>query len=72
MKDITIDQLRERVVEEGETVRVLRDGVVVARIVPVEGWESKTPAWKYPPEIRLSLGDVSLSERIVADRDDRL
>ena len=28
-----------------------------------------TPAWKKPPQVRLSLGSLSLSDEILADRD---
>lgn len=55
-------------VEEGETVRVYRTGRSVADIVPVK---AVMPAWKKPPEARLSLGSLSLGDEILADRDEK-
>ena len=45
-----------------------RNGRPVADIVPVK---TETPAWKMPPQIRLSLGSLSLSDEILADRDEK-
>jgi prevent-host-death family protein len=74
MRETTFTELRNHAktffdaVEEGETVRVYRNGRPVADIVPVK---SATPAWKKPPQIRLSLGTLSLSDEILADRDEK-
>ncbi len=54
-------------VEEGETVRVYRNGRPVADIVPIK---AAMPAWKKPPEVRLSLGNLSLGDEVLADRDE--
>lgn len=74
MRETTFTELRNHAkaffdaVEEGETVRVYRNGRPVADIVPIK---SATPAWKKPPRTRLSLGSLSLSEEILADRDEK-
>lgn len=74
MRETTFTELRNHAktffdaVEEGETVRVYRNGRPVADIVPVK---TETPAWKMPPQIRLSLGSLSLSDEILADRDEK-
>ena len=72
MRETTFTELRNHAksffdaVEEGETVRVYRNGRPVADIVPVK---TATPAWKKPPQTRLYLGSLSLSDEVVADRD---
>lgn len=74
MRETTFTELRNHAktyfdaVEEGETVRVYRNGRPVADIVPVG---TATPAWKKPPLTRLSLAGLSLSDEILADRDDQ-
>ena len=74
MRETTFTELRNHAktffdaVEEGETVRVYRNGRPVADIVPVK---AATPSWKNPPQIRLSLGSLSLSDEILADRDEK-
>jgi hypothetical protein len=50
-------------VEDGEIVH--RNGQMVPDIVPVK---AAIPAWKKPPQIRLSLGNLSLGDEILADR----
>jgi len=71
MRETTLTELRNHAktffdaVEEGETVRVYRNGWPVADIVPVK---AAMPAWKQPPRTRLSLGSLSLSDEVVADR----
>jgi len=55
-------------VEGGETVRVYRNGRPVADIVPVK---AAMPAWKKPPQTRLSLGSLSLGDEVLADRDEQ-
>ena len=73
MRETTFTELRNHAkvffdaVEEGETVRVYRNGRPVADIVPVK---AATPAWKKPPQVRLSLGTLSLGDEVLADRDD--
>lgn len=52
-------------VEDGETVRVYRNGRPIADIVPVT---KAMPAWKKPPQTRLSLGTLSLGDEVLADR----
>jgi len=42
-----------------------RNGRSVADIVPIK---AAKPAWKKPPQIRLSLGNLSLGDEILADR----
>lgn len=74
MRETTFTELRNNAktffdaVEDGETVRVYRNGRPVADIVPVK---AAMPAWKKPPQVRLSLGSLSLSDEILADRDER-
>lgn len=74
MRETTFTELRNNaktffdVVEGGETVRVYRNGRPVADIVPVK---AAVPAWKKPPQTRLSLGDLNLSDEILADRDEK-
>lgn len=73
MRETTFTELRNHAkvffdaVEEGETVRVYRNGRPVADIIPVK---AAMPAWKKPPQTRLSLGTLSLSDEVLADRDD--
>ena len=74
MRETTFTELRNNAktffdaVEDGETVRVYRNGRPVADIVPVK---TAVPAWKKPPQVRLSLGSLSLSDEILADRDEK-
>ena len=71
MRETTFTELRNHAktffdaVEDGETVRVYRKGRPVADIVPVKA----TQAWKKPPQVRLSLAGLSLSDEVLADRD---
>jgi prevent-host-death family protein len=73
MRETTLTKLRNHAktffdaVEEGETIRVNRNGRPVADIVPVK---AAMPAWKKPPRTRLSLGSLSLGDEILADRDE--
>ncbi|MFL6290388.1 MAG: type II toxin-antitoxin system Phd/YefM family antitoxin, partial [Thermoanaerobaculia bacterium] len=72
MRETTFTDLRNHAkaffdaVEGGETVRVYRNGRPVADIVPVK---AAIPAWKKPPQTRLTLGSLSLGNEILADRD---
>src|SRR4051794_17477318 len=71
MRETTFTELRNHAktffdaVEDGETVRVYRNGRPVADIVPVRG---AMPVWKKPPQTRLSLGSLNLCDEILADR----
>jgi antitoxin (DNA-binding transcriptional repressor) of toxin-antitoxin stability system len=53
MKSLSFTEYRKRaseiltLVEKGETVRVIRHGKIVAKIVPAETKE-KIPSWKQP------------------------
>jgi prevent-host-death family protein len=73
MRETTFTELRNHAkiffdaVEGGETVRVYRNGRPVADIVPVKA----APAWKQPPQTRISLGSLSLGDEILADRDEK-
>ncbi len=53
-------------VEKGETIRVLRHGKAVAKIVPTDSREAK-PAWKRPG-LRLSVPGESLSRAVLEER----
>jgi len=53
-------------VEKGESIRVLRHGKAVARIVPAELRESKR-AWK-SPGLRLVAEGASLSRAVLQER----
>jgi prevent-host-death family protein len=74
MRETTFTELRSHAkaffdaVEEGETVRVYRNGRPVADIVPIK---TATPAWKKPPLTRLSLDTLSLSDEVLADREEK-
>jgi prevent-host-death family protein len=74
MRETTFTELRNHAkvffdaVEKGETIRVYRNGRPVADIVPIK---AAMPAWKKPPQIRLSLGSLSLSDEVLADRDEK-
>ena len=74
IRETTITELRNHAkvffdaVEKGETIRVYRNGRPVAHIVPIK---AAMPAWKKPPEVRLSLGSLSLGDEVLADRDEK-
>jgi antitoxin (DNA-binding transcriptional repressor) of toxin-antitoxin stability system len=53
-------------VEKGETVRLLRHGKSIARIVP-EDTQGAPPAWKRPG-LRLVVPGVSLSKAILKEK----
>ena len=71
MRETTCTELRNNAktffdaVEDGETVRVYRNGRPVADIVPIR---AAMPAWKKLPQIQLSLGSLSLGDEVLADR----
>jgi prevent-host-death family protein len=69
MKTVTFTEFRNNAsqiidrVEKGETVRVLRHGKAVARIVP----DQHEPSWKRPVK-PLVIPGVSLSRLILEER----
>ena len=72
MKSLSFTEFRKRaseiltLVEKGETVRVVRHGKTVAKIIPAET-EEKTPSWKRPG-FRLVRAGASLSKAILEER----
>ena len=72
MKSLSFTEYRKRaseiltLVEKGETVRVIRHGKIVAKIVPAETKE-KIPPWKQPGS-RLVRPSESLSKAILEER----
>ena len=72
MKSISFTEFRRRAseiltrVEKGETVRVIRHGKTVAKIIPAET-EEKIPAWKRPG-LGLTRPGASLSKAILEER----
>lgn len=70
MREITITELRNHAkdyfdaVEGGETVRVFRNGKLIAEIVPVR---SGVPSWKRQAT-PVAVEGVSLSREILGDR----
>ena len=74
MKTMTFTEFRQNatsclnIVEEGESIRILRHGKPVADLVPVVE-EKKIPSWKR--EIKpLNLKGVSLSQAVLKDMDE--
>ena len=53
-------------VENGETVQLLRHGKAIAKIVPVET-RKHTTAWKHPG-LRLVISGASLSKAVLEER----
>jgi len=72
MKAVTFTEFRKSasqvldLVEKGETIRVLRHGRAIARIVPDQGADTK-PAWKRPG-LRLVVAGLSLSRAVLEER----
>jgi len=72
MKTINFTEFRKNasgvmdLVEQGETIRVLRHGRAVAKILPAELPERK-PAWKQPGP-RLIMSGSSLSSAVLEER----
>lgn len=72
MKTITFTEFRKNasgvldLVEEGESIRVLRHGKAIARIVPAGSRDLK-PAWKRPG-LRLVVAGKSLSRAVLEER----
>jgi len=75
MKTIAFTEFRNNasevldLVEQGETIRVLRHGKAIAKIVPADGGASRArgAAWKRPG-LRLVLRGTSLSDAILRER----
>lgn len=71
MRDTTFTELRNHAkdyfdaVEDGETVRVFRNGKPIAEIVPIR---PEAPSWK-KPATPLTVKGLSLSREILRDRD---
>jgi antitoxin (DNA-binding transcriptional repressor) of toxin-antitoxin stability system len=55
-------------VEDGETVRVYRNGRLVADIVSAK---AEIPVWKKPPKTRPSLGSLNLGAEVLAGRGEK-
>ncbi len=72
MKTVTFTEFRKNasevldLVEQGETIRILRHGKAIARIVPAESDEGQ-PTWKRPGPRLVTIGG-SLSSAIVEER----
>ena len=72
MKTVTFTELRKHasevldLVEKGESIRVLRHGKAIAKVVPV-GLREGEPAWKRPG-LRLVKAGVSLSRAVLEER----
>lgn len=72
MREATFTELRSHAreyfdkVEAGETVRVIRNGRPIADIVPIP---SDLPSWKQRQNQPLVLSGASISQMIIADRD---
>lgn len=72
MKSLSFTEFRNRaseiltLVEKGETVRIIRHGKTVAKIVPAQS-EKKTLSWKRPG-LRLVSTGASLSKAILEER----
>lgn len=72
MKTVTFTEFRKNasevldLVEKGESIRVLRHGKAIAKIVPTEAGEAK-PAWKRPG-LRLVGSGASLARAVLEER----
>ena len=72
MKTVTFTEFRKHasevlnLVEKGESVRVLRHGKAIARVVPV-GMIEREPSWKRPG-LRLSAKGAALSKAVLEER----
>lgn len=75
MKTVTFTEFRRRasevldLVENGETIRVLRHGRTIARIVPASA-AAGTPAWRRPG-LRLVTRGASISRAVLDERRSR-
>jgi len=72
MKTFTFTEFRKNAsevlnfVEKGNSIRILRHGKAIAKIVPADGRETK-PAWRRPG-VRLVTAGASLSRAIIEER----
>ncbi len=72
MKTMTFTEFRKSasevldLVEKGETIRVLRQGKAVAKVVPADAREA-TAAWRRPG-LRLVVSGASLSKAVLDER----
>jgi prevent-host-death family protein len=72
MKTVTFTEFRKNasgvldLVEKGETIRLLRHGRPIAKIVPADSQETK-PAWRRPG-LRLVAAGASLSRAVLEER----
>jgi antitoxin (DNA-binding transcriptional repressor) of toxin-antitoxin stability system len=72
MKTIAFSAFRKNasgvldLVEQGESIRVLRHGKAIAKIVPAGRTEGK-PAWKRPG-LRLVVAGAALSKAVLEER----
>ena len=72
MKTMTFTEFRKKasgvldLVESGESVRVLRHGRPIAKIIPVGGRDLK-PAWKRSG-LRLVVDGASLAQAVLEER----
>ncbi|MCX6615158.1 MAG: type II toxin-antitoxin system Phd/YefM family antitoxin [Acidobacteria bacterium] len=72
MKTVTFTEFRKNasqvldLVEKGETIRVLRHGKAIAKVVPAELRQAK-PAWKRPG-LRLAVSGASLTRAVLDER----
>ena len=72
MKTVTFTEFRKNasevldLVEEGETIRILRHGKAIAKLIPAELREAK-PAWKRRG-LRLIAKGASLSRVVLEER----
>jgi len=73
MKTITFAEFRKTAstvldrIEKGESVRIVRHGRVIAKIIPAAGGRRSLPAWKRPYP-RMVIPGVSLSKAVLAER----
>ena len=71
MKTVTVSELRKNVrkyidcVEDGERVRIIRHGKLIAEIQPVNG--GRSASWR-KPGLRLRIPGVSLSRALLEER----
>jgi len=76
MTTITFTEFRQNAkayfdaVEGGDTVRVMRHGKIIARVVPPLGLERK-PSWK-EPALKLLIPGASLSQAVMDQRKESL
>ncbi|MGH9396657.1 MAG: type II toxin-antitoxin system Phd/YefM family antitoxin [Terriglobia bacterium] len=72
MKTVTFTEFRTNasevldLVEKGESIRVLRHGKAIAKIVPAD-WREAKPAWKRPGP-RLVTAGRALSKAVLEER----